>query len=99
MNKLAQKLHNRVQRKNRVRSVVSGTATRPRLSVFISNQNITAQLIDDTNHKTLAYVTTVGRKDKSGTMTEKAVIIGTEIATKAKEIKIRTIVFDRGGKI
>lgn len=99
MNSLAHKLHNRVLRKKRIRSVVSGTAVRPRLSVFISNSHITAQLIDDTAHKTLAYVTTVGNKAAKGTMTEKAAIVGTEIAKQAKTAKIKTVVFDRGGKI
>ncbi len=96
---LAHKLHNRAQRKGRIRSVVSGTATRPRLSVFISNMHITAQLIDDTSHKTLGYVTTVGQKSLKGTMTEKATWVGTEIAGQAKTAKLKTIVFDRGGKL
>ena len=99
MSKLAHKLHNRQQRKGRIRSVVSGTAQRPRLSVHISNSNITAQLIDDTNNKTLGYVTTVGQKSLKGTMSEKAVWVGGEIATKAKAAKLKTVVFDRGGKL
>lgn len=96
---LAHKLHNRAQRKGRIRSVVSGTAKRPRLSVFVSNTHITAQLIDDTTGKTLAYSTTVGNKAAKVTMTEKADVIGTEIATKAKAAKIKAVVFDRGGKL
>ena len=48
---IMQKLKNRVQRKARIRSVVSGTAERPRLSVFISSRHISAQLIDDAAHK------------------------------------------------
>jgi large subunit ribosomal protein L18 len=96
---LIHKLHNRAQRKGRIRSVVSGTAARPRLSVYISNLHITAQLIDDTTHKTLGYVTTVGQKSLKGTMTDKAVWIGTEIAAQAKSAKVKTIVFDRGGKL
>ncbi|MDB5169285.1 MAG: hypothetical protein JWO41_641 [Candidatus Saccharibacteria bacterium] len=99
MNSLAHKLHNRVQRKKRIRSVVSGTAVRPRLSVYISNSHVTAQLIDDTAHKTLAYVTTVGNKAAKGTMTEKAAAIGAEVAKQAKTAKIKTVVFDRGGKL
>lgn len=98
MHKLLKKLQSRRLRKGRVRSVISGTAERPRLNVFISNQNITAQLIDDAGQKTLAYASTVGQK-ASGTMTEKATAIGTEIAKKAKAAKITTIVFDRGGKL
>ena len=99
MNKLAHKLHNRSQRMARVRSVVSGTAQRPRLCVSISNSNISAQLIDDTAHKTIGQVSTVGQKTVKGTMTDKAVWVGTEIANQAKTAKIKTIVFDRGGKL
>ena len=97
---LAHKLHNRAQRKGRIRSVVSGTSKRPRLSVYISNLHVTAQLIDDTTHRSLGYVTTVGQKAAAkGTMTEKAAWVGTEIANKAKAAKIKTVVFDRGGKL
>lgn len=96
---LAHKLHNRAQRKGRIRSVISGTAERPRLSIYISNMNITAQLVDDANSKTLAYVTTVGQKNLKGTMTEKAIWIGTEVSNQAKAVKIKAVVFDRGGKL
>jgi large subunit ribosomal protein L18 len=96
---LAHKLANRSQRKGRVRSVVSGTAKRPRLSVYVSNLHVTAQLIDDSSSKSLVYVTTVGQKAAKGTMTEKAAWVGTEIATKAKAAKIKSVVFDRGGKL
>jgi large subunit ribosomal protein L18 len=96
---LAKKLHNRAQRKGRIRSVVIGTTIRPRLSVFISNLHITAQLIDDSKHTTIGYVTTVGAKDAKGTKTEKAQWVGTEIAKQAKAQKISAIVFDRGGKL
>jgi large subunit ribosomal protein L18 len=96
---LAHKLHNRAQRQSRIRSVVSGTPERPRLSVYVSNLHVTAQLIDDVGHRSLAYVTTVGQKAATGTMTEKAAWVGTEIAAKAKAAKIKTVVFDRGGKL
>jgi large subunit ribosomal protein L18 len=96
---LAHKLHNRAQRKARIRSIVTGSAQRPRMSVFVSNVHVTAQLIDDTNHKTVAYVTTVGQKTVKGTMTEKAAWVGEEIAKQAKTHKIKTVVFDRGGKL
>jgi large subunit ribosomal protein L18 len=98
MNNLAQKLHSRMQRKARIRSVVSGTAERPRLSVHVSNLHITAQVIDDTSHKTLAAVSTVGQKAAAGSMTQKAVWVGGEIAKKAKSAKVKAVVFDRGGK-
>ena len=88
---LAHKLQNRSQRKARVRAVVSGTAQRPRLSLYVSNANVTAQLIDDTAGKTLAYVTTVGQKSLKGNMTEKAIWVGNEIAGKAKAAKVKTV--------
>lgn len=99
MDKLAHKLQNRVLRKNRVRAKVSGSTERPRLSVHISNRHITAQLIDDTTHSTIAYISTVGAKAAKGTMTERAVWVGEEIAKKAKAAKVKAIVFDRGSRI
>lgn len=99
MNKLAHKLQNRVLRKNRVRAKVSGTTERPRLSVFISNRHITAQIIDDTNHATIAYISTVGSKVAAGTMTERAEWVGNEIAKKAKAAKVKAVVFDRGSRL
>lgn len=84
-------------RKNRVRSTVSGTAERPRLTVSISNLHISAQIIDDVAGKTLAAATTVGTKAK-GTMTEKAAIVGKDIAAKAKKAKVTAVVFDRNGR-
>lgn len=99
MNSLAHKLHNRSQRKRRIRSVISGTAKRPRLSVYVSNTNITAQLVDDTTSKTLGYVTTVGQKNLKGSMSEKAEWAGAEIAKQAQAAKLKSVVFDRGGKL
>ncbi|HKR81821.1 MAG TPA: 50S ribosomal protein L18 [Candidatus Saccharimonadales bacterium] len=99
MNKLAHKLHNLALRKNRVRSTIFGTATRPRLSVHISNRHITAQLIDDDAHKTLVYISTVGKKAAAGTLTERATWVGAEVAKKAKTAKITAVVFDRNGRI
>ena len=96
MNNLAHKLQNRLLRKGRVRSRIFGTAARPRLNVFVSNKHITAQLIDDETHATLAYVSTVGAKAATGSMTERATWVGEEIAKKAKNAKVKTIVFDRG---
>jgi len=87
------------RRRARVRAVVSGTAERPRLSVKISLRHIVAQLIDDTTGRTLAFTTTVGHKDATGTMTEKAAWVGEQIAAQAKAKKISRVVFDRGGRI
>jgi large subunit ribosomal protein L18 len=99
MNNLAHKLHNRLQRSNRVRATIIGDASRPRLSVHVSNLHITAQLVDDAAQQTLAYVSTIGSKQAVGTMTEKATWVGTEIAKKAKAAKISQVVFDRGSKL
>lgn len=97
MNRLVKKLENQARRKNRIRATVSGTSDRPRLSVNVSNTHVSAQIIDDTSHKTLVAASSVGMK-LSGTMTEKAAIVGKEIATKAKKAKIEKIVFDRSGR-
>jgi large subunit ribosomal protein L18 len=98
MNKLMHKLQNRQLRKRRIRATIVGSAERPRLSVTISNLHVSAQLIDDSTHKTIAAVSTIGTK-QTGTMTEKAEWVGTEIAKKAKTAKIKAIVFDRNGKL
>lgn len=95
---LIHKQHNRSQRKARIRSVVSGTQERPRLTVTVSNLHVSAQLIDDVHGKTLASATTIGQK-ATGTMTERAALVGTDIATKAKAAKVKQVVFDRNGKI
>jgi large subunit ribosomal protein L18 len=98
MNNLAHTLHNRWQRAKRIRSVVSGDAERPRLSVHVSNAHVTAQIVDDTAQQTLAYVSTIGSKT-AGTMTEKAAWVGGEIAKKAKAAKVKQVVFDRGSRL
>ncbi len=97
MSNLAKKLLNKSLRKNRVRSKVSGTPERPRLTVTISNMHISAQIIDDEKGHTLVVATTVGSK-ATGTMTERAAAIGTDIAKKAKKAKITAVVFDRNGR-
>ena len=98
MNRLVKKAQNLKLRKARVRSTVSGTAERPRLSVSISNVHISAQIINDEKGVTLASATTVGQK-LTGSMTEKAAAIGTEIAKNAKKAKVSKVVFDRNGRI
>jgi large subunit ribosomal protein L18 len=84
-------------RKARVRARVSGSTERPRLSVTISNTHVSAQLIDDTSSRTLAASTSVGQK-LTGTMTERASTIGTDLAKKAKKAGISAVVFDRNGR-
>jgi large subunit ribosomal protein L18 len=88
------KLQKRERRHRRIRAKVSGTATRPRLSVFRSNRAISAQLIDDEKAVTLAAATSVTLK---GSSAEKAKTVGKTIAEKAKAKKIELAVFDRGG--
>ena len=74
---------NKAFRAKRTRAKIHGTAERPRLTVHFSNKNIIAQVIDDDAQATLCYVTTMGNK-MTGTKTEQAAKIGTEIAKKAK---------------
>ena len=99
MNTLAHKRLNQGLRAARVRSHIIGSAVRPRLSVHISNRHLLAQLINDEAHTTIAYVSTVGAKTASGTMTERAAWVGTEIAKQAKAAKVNQVVFDRGSHI
>jgi len=98
MDRLAKNKLLKERRRNRVRAKISGTSDRPRLSIKISNYHISAQLIDDVNNHTLIYVTTIGTK-LNGTMTEKAAKIGSEVAKKAKNAKIKHVVFDKGDKL
>jgi large subunit ribosomal protein L18 len=99
MSNLSHKLRNQFLRANRVRATVTGTADRPRLSVHISNMHVTAQVIDDVAQNTLAYVSTIGAKNASGTMTEMAAWVGAEIAKKAKAKKVSRVVFDRSSRL
>ncbi len=93
------KRNQRSLRKARVRSVVSGTAQRPRLSVFRSATHIYAQLIDDVNGTTLAAASSKDLKDKAGKAgkVDRSGEVGKLIAGKAKEKGISAVVFDRGG--
>jgi large subunit ribosomal protein L18 len=93
------KLNQLNRRRARVRARISGTPERPRLSVRISLRHVIAQIINDLDGRTLVYVTTVGAKAASGTMTEKAAWAGKEVAELAKKAKIKRVVFDRGGRI
>lgn len=85
----------RTRRHTRIRARVSGTAERPRLSVFRSNRFISAQLIDDVAQVTIAAAT--DQKDAKGTKTERATRVGALIAQAAQAKGIKTVVFDRGG--
>lgn len=85
----------RLRRKNRVRAKVSGTAKRPRLAIFRSNTQISAQLIDDEKNITVCSVTTA--KQKGETPRERSVAAGAAMAGVAKDKKVTEVVFDRGG--
>ena len=87
----------RLRRHSRVRNKVSGTAEMPRLNVFRSNENIFAQIIDDTKGNTLVSSSSVELKIKNGGNVEAAKLVGKDIAEKAKKAKIKKVVFDRGG--
>ena len=88
----------RVERHARIRKDLSGTADRPRLNVFRSNANITAQIIDDEKGVTLVSASTLEKELKitNGGNVEAAKLIGAEIAKRAKKAKITKVVFDRG---
>ncbi len=83
--------------KFRIRKIVSGTAAQPRLSVFRSNKEIYAQIIDDVNGVTLAAASSRDAGITKGTNIETAAAVGKSIAEKALQAGITTISFDRGG--
>ena len=89
----------RKERHTRIRESLYGTAARPRLSVFRSNANITAQIIDDEKGVTLVSASTRESELKiaNGGNVEAAKLVGAEIAKRAKKAKIEEVVFDRGG--
>ena len=99
MSRLKTVKNQEIQRRLRVRSVITGSAERPRLSVSISNRHITAQLIDDSSQKTLVYVSTVCKKNVNEPMTKQAAELGLELSKKAKTAKITKVVFDRGSRL
>ena len=87
----------RKKRHTRVRNKISGTAECPRLNVFRSNTQIFAQIIDDVKGVTLVSSSSVELKIKNGGNVEGAKLVGKDIAEKAKKLKIKKVVFDRGG--
>ena len=90
----------RVRRHKRVRTKVSGTTECPRLSVCKTNNQIIAQIIDDTKGETLVYVSSLDKSVKSKNANiEAAKEVGTQVAKKALDKKIKDVVFDRGGFI
>lgn len=92
-NKVRQKRHKRVRNK------ISGTADRPRLNVYRSNQHIYAQLIDDNKQATLAAASSNEPEfpGENGSNIDAAVKVGEIVAKRAKDKNIENVVFDRGG--
>jgi large subunit ribosomal protein L18 len=87
----------RLRRRRRVRAKITGTAERPRISVFRSNRGVFAQIIDDTSGRTLAAVNWTEDDLRSLPRMEQATRAGTLLAERAKAAGIETAVFDRGG--
>lgn len=98
MKSVAKKIASKALRKMRVRARVNGTAERPRLSVHISNLHVSAQIIDDTAQRTLASSTTAKHAAVTGSKSEKAAWVGTDIGAKAKKVGVKAVVFDRNGR-
>ena len=89
------KLYHKQLRAKRTRAKIRGTAIRPRLSIFRSNQYIYAQLIDDVKGTTLASGSTAKIKEGKN-KTEKAMLLGKELSAAAKKVSIKKVIFDRG---
>ena len=84
--------------KQRIRRKISGSALKPRLTVFRSNTSIYAQLIDDLSGRTLASASNTDLGEtKTGTKVEQSKAVGQKLAEKAKESGIENVVFDRNG--
>ncbi len=94
---MLKKVQNRIARATRVRARMTGTATKPRLSVFRSNAHITAQVIDDVTGTTLCAANDITAT--SGTKTERAAIVGEQIGKAMIAKGITACVFDRGGSL
>jgi len=95
------KLIQRQKIRYRIRKKVAGTATKPRLSVFRSNADIYAQLIDDVSGLTLAAASSRDKDIAAQKVTkiEKSKLVGAAIARKATELGLNAVVFDRGGNL
>ena len=87
----------RLRRRRRVRAKITGTAERPRISVFRSNRGVFAQLIDDTSGRTLAAVNWTEDDLRTLPRMEQATRAGALLAERAKAAGVETAVFDRGG--
>jgi large subunit ribosomal protein L18 len=98
MSVASKKLKTRMRIKARIRGKISGTAERPRLSVFRSNKQIYAQIVDDLSGKTLASASSRAIPEaQSVAKIDQAKLVGTKIAEAAKAAGIDNVVFDRNG--
>jgi large subunit ribosomal protein L18 len=92
------KLERRIRIKHRIRKVIFGTASKPRLSVFRSNKEIYAQLVDDNAGTTIVAVSSRDKDiEATGPKTEVAKLVGKSIAEKAMKAGVETVAFDRNG--
>ena len=93
------KTERRQRIKSRIRKVVSGTSSRPRLAVYRSNKEIYAQIVDDTTGVTLIAASSRDKEisKAKGTKSEQASLVGKAVAEKALKAGLETISFDRGG--
>lgn len=92
------KINRRAKIKRRIRKKISGTSKLPRLTVFRSNKQIYAQLIDDANGVTLVSASSFKNKAvESKNKSEQAAVVGKEVAEKALKAGIESVVFDRNG--
>ena len=89
------KLEKKIRLKKKIRTKISGTKERPRLSVFRSNQFIYAQIIDDTTGTTIVSTSDITKA--TGKKTDRSVAVGAEIAKNAIAKGIKAVVFDRNG--
>lgn len=98
---MATKIEQKQKIRYRIRKKISGTSVKPRLSVFRSNAEIYAQLIDDENGVTLAASSSADKaiSAQKATKVEKAKLVGASIAQKATELGLSLCVFDRGGNL
>ena len=85
--------------KNRIRKIVTGTASQPRLAVFRSNKEIYAQLVDDVSGATISAASSRDKEisSTSGSKVDIAALVGKSVAEKALKAGVESITFDRGG--
>jgi large subunit ribosomal protein L18 len=91
------KITRRAKIKRRIRKKITGTSLMPRLSVFRSNKQIYAQIIDDSTGTTLISASSFNNKTAKGTKVQQAAVVGKEVAQKAIKAGIDKAVFDRNG--